>query len=281
MLFFFVCARKQRARQLGSTWGRGPSHSTLVGVISCCISSGRAPTWDTVQCGWGSSPVFFLINECKSGDFNFQARSEDYLGTSSEGIFHLPRPQLFWVHHGFYQQLSAASLRDFSKLVRGYILKCLRCWWRYMTFMFWLHSPFLAVDAATIYDQALIPTSSTRLCTDSTYVPLAYNTQKVLTCVDWLHNVAYLFPPSLSLEKCLPTSWPVIAAFMRTLWIHRFHIFHRNGKQLVIQMENSWWSKWKVPWLLTNLNYQGMCHDISMEVFTTGCEVSFQDHTHL
>lgn len=97
--------------------------------------------------------------------------------------------------------------------------------------------------------------------------------------VCWL--VAYLFPPSLSLETCLPTSWPVIAAFMRTLWIHRFH---RNGKQLVVQMENSWWSKWKVPWLLTNLNYQGMCHDISMEdmeVFTTGCEVSFQDHNHL
>jgi hypothetical protein len=54
--------------------------------------------------------------------------------------------------------------------------------------MFWLHSPFLAVDAATIFDQALIPTSSTRLCTDSTYVPLAYNTQKALTCVDWLHT---------------------------------------------------------------------------------------------
>ena len=197
---FFCLRPKTKARQLGSTqvprsWGRGPSHSTLVGVISCGISSGRAPTWDTVQCGWGSSPGFFPINACKSGDFNFQARSEDYLGTSSdsEGIFHLPRPQLFWVHHGFYQQLPAASLRDFSKLVCGYILKCLRCWWRYMTFMFWLHSPFLAVDAATIYDQTLIPTSSTRLCTDSTYVPLAYNTQKRLTCVDWLHT-SFLLP---------------------------------------------------------------------------------------
>ena len=46
---FFCLRPKTKARQLGSTqvprsWGRGPSHSTLVGVISCGISSGRAPT---------------------------------------------------------------------------------------------------------------------------------------------------------------------------------------------------------------------------------------------
>ena len=72
----------------------------------------------------------------------------------------------------------------------------------------------------------------------------------------WLVAIA----PSLSLETCLPTSWPVIAAFMRPLWIHRFH---RNGKQLVIQMESSMAFNQPqlprdVPWYIHGSFHHGM-----------------------
>lgn len=79
------------------------------------------------------------------------------------------------------------------------------------------------------------------------------------------HVLTGCIPPSLSLETCLLTSWPVIAAFMRTLWIHRFH---RNGKQLVIQMESSMAFNQPqlprdVPWYIHGSFHHGMWSEFS------------------